>query len=164
MARLADDGMESTPYLFEICGEKMGHKALLGDHVVGPFNQGHEYCGVAKLRSIVVQVRFGDASGTGARAAGVDLNMFGGELVERFAYGRPSNRRYRVGERLSHQYNRFAQQVNLHLVSGFRESESMRKGKRRLGWIVGTPCALHQDLERLVRGLSLQSATSHRER
>src|ERR1700722_15974323 len=68
---------------------------LLGDHVVGPFNQRHEYCRVAKLRSVVVQIRFGHAPGAGARATGVDLNMLGSELIQRFAYGRPSDRRDR---------------------------------------------------------------------
>ena len=50
---------------------------LLGDHVVCPFNQRHENRWVAKLRTIIAQIRFGYTPGTGARATSIDLNVLG---------------------------------------------------------------------------------------
>jgi len=50
---------------------------LLGDHVVCPFNQRHENRWVAKLRTIIAQIRFGYTPGMGARATSIDLNVLG---------------------------------------------------------------------------------------
>ena len=53
------------------------NRILLGDHVVCPFNQRHENRWVAKLRTIIAQIRFGYTPGTGARATSIDLNVLG---------------------------------------------------------------------------------------
>ena len=58
------------PTLVSLC-----NRVLLGDHVVCPFNQRHENRWVAKLRTIIAQIRFGYTPGTGARATSIDLNV-----------------------------------------------------------------------------------------
>jgi len=61
-----------SPTLVALC-----NRILLGDHVVCPFNQRHENRWVAKLRTIIAQIRFGYTPGTGARATSIDLNVLG---------------------------------------------------------------------------------------
>jgi hypothetical protein len=137
---------------------------LLRYHPVRPLNQRNKYRRVTEPRSIVVQVRLRHTSGTRARAAGIDLNMLRHDLIQRLADWWPSYWCNSVGERLSHQPNRLPQQKNLHLVSCFRQCQSMEERKRSFGWIVRPPRALHHDLERLVRSLSPQRTTSRCER
>src|SRR5271154_186775 len=137
---------------------------LLRDHPIRPLNQRYKYRGVTKLRPIVIQIRLSHSSSTGARPTSVDRNMLRGKLIQRLPHRRPSDWRNCVGKRLSHQSNRLPQQEKLHLVPSFRERQPMQKGKRRLGRIIGTPRALHHDLERLVRSLSSERTTTQSER
>src|SRR5580698_5961391 len=88
---------------------------LFCDYVVSPLNQRHKYCRVTVLRPIIVQIRFGYAPGARARPTSVDLDTLSGDFIQRLAHWRPSDRRSRVGEGLSHQCNSFSQQKNLHL-------------------------------------------------
>src|SRR5580704_9290061 len=137
---------------------------LLRDNPIRPLNQRYKYRRVTKLRPIVIQIRLSHSSGTGARPTSVDRNMLRGELVQRHPHRRPSDWRNGVGKRLSHQSNCLPQQEKLHLVSSFRERQPMQKGKRCFGGIVGTPRALHHDLQRLVRSLSPKRTTTQSER
>jgi hypothetical protein len=82
--------------------------------------------------------------------------VLGGELVQKISDRWPSHWRDRVSHNLAHEHNSLTQQINLHFVPGFSERQPVREGKGGFGGIIRTPCALHQNFERLAGGLSLE--------
>jgi len=137
---------------------------LLRNHPISPLNQRNKYRRVSKLRSIVIQICLSHSPRTRACATSEDLHMLRGELIQRLSHRWPPNRSHSISERLSHQPNRLSQQKNLHLMSRLRKRQPMQKRKRRLGWIIRAPRALHHNFERLVHRLSLNKTSSHRHR
>src|SRR5581483_3641498 len=51
---------------------------------------------------------------------------------------------HRIGDRVAHQGDRFAEQEDLHFVAGLGEAISVHEGESRLGGIVRAPGALDQ--------------------
>ncbi len=115
------------------------------DDAVGPLDQANKNSGIPEFGVPLFQIFFRDPTGPAASSSSKHGNVFSHDLLAGFAERWPANRHDRIHRRLSHQVSGFAGEENLHLVAGFRQGESMQKGKRRSGRIVRTPGALHHD-------------------
>jgi len=120
---------------------------LFRDDAIGPLNQVHKNCGIAEFCTPLRQVYFRDPTGPAAGPSSKDGNVFGGNFVESFAEGRPTDGDDGVGGDLTHQIRGFAEKEDLNFVAGFVESEGMQKGECGFGRIIGAPCTLHHNLE-----------------
>src|SRR5260370_40340730 len=88
---------------------------------------------------------FRDPTGPAAGSSSKDGNLFGHDFFEGFAQGWPTYRHDSIGRDFAHQRGGFAEKENLNFVAGFGERESVMKGKRGLGGIIGAPGTLHHD-------------------
>jgi hypothetical protein len=75
---------------------------LFRNDAIGPLNQVHEDCRIAEFRSPLRQVRFRDPTGPAAGCSSKNWNVFGGNFVESFTEGRPTDRDNGVGGDLAH--------------------------------------------------------------
>src|SRR5208283_3087342 len=96
-----------------------------------------------------------DAASARTGAASVDGNFSGGEFGQGLHNRRPTHRSYRVRHCLAHQRYGFTQQIDLHIVARFRQRESMGKREGGFGRVVGSPSALHHDLQGFLGRLGL---------
>ena len=125
------------------CIEKMS----LRDDAVGPLDKAYKNCWIAELCAPLRYIRFRDPTGPAAGSSSKDGNVFGHDFFERFAERRPADGHDGVGGDFAHQRGGFAEKENLNFVAGFGERESVMKGKRGLGGVIGAPGTFHHDLE-----------------
>src|SRR5260370_41682702 len=142
-------GSTLRPYKAERANSKTGQnlQSLLGDDAVGPLDQADKDGGTAEFCSPLRYICFRDPTGPAAGSSSKDGNVFGHNFFEGFAQGRPTDGHDGVGGDFAHQRGGFAEKENLNFVAGFGERESMMKGKRGLGGVIGAPGAFHHDLE-----------------
>ena len=119
----------------------------LRDDAVGPLHQADKNCGTAEFGSPLIQICFRDPTGPAAGPSRKDGNVFGHNFFKRFTERRPAHGHDRIHRRLSHQIGGLSREENLHFVTGVRQRESMQKGKRRPGRVIGAPGTLHHDFE-----------------
>jgi len=127
---------------------------LFGDDPVCPLHERDEYRGTAELCSPVIQVGFRYPTGTGTGSSGKNGDALGYDLVEGFIQGRPAYGLDGIGGDFAHEVGRLTQEEDLDVVTRVGQGESVVKGKRGPGWIVGSPRGLHHDLQALF-GLGL---------
>src|SRR5262245_39608511 len=127
-------------------GQPGSRPPSLREELVGPLDQLHQDRGISEGRVLSLQVRREDPPGPRTRASNVYGNAQRHRRLQRLGQGRPADGNDRVCDRTPHQRDGFAEQENLHFVTAFRQRVTVQKGKRGLGGIIGSPCALDEDL------------------
>jgi hypothetical protein len=91
---------------------------LLGDDAVGPLHKADEDGRIAELESPLSDISFRDPTGPAAGASSEDRDFVRDNFLERFLEGRPADGDDCVGRGLAHQRGGFAEEENLHIVTG----------------------------------------------
>jgi hypothetical protein len=79
----------------------------------------------AELGSVVGEIGLRDAACARAGAASINLDAFRFELAEELPYRRPAHRHDSIGHNLAHEDDGLAKQVDLYLVPGIGQRESV---------------------------------------
>jgi len=126
---------------------KRGQKlpSSLGDDAVGPLHQAYKDGGTAEFCSPLRYICFRDPTGPARGSSSKDGNVLGHDFFEGFAERRPADGHDSVCGDFAHQRGGFAEKENLDFVAGFGERESVVKGKRGFGGVIGALGAFHHD-------------------
>ncbi len=96
------------------------------------------------------QVGFQDPTGPRTGSSDVNTDAQSQSLLERFREWRPSDGKDRAHEGIPHQGYGFAEQEDLHFMTGLGKRVGMEKRKGGLRRIVGAPGRLYEDLAHTI--------------
>jgi hypothetical protein len=94
---------------------------LLCDDAIRPLHQRNENRWTAKLRAPLAQVCFRDPTGPGTGPSSEYWNAFGDHFIQSLAEWRPAYGLDCVHRGLAHGVGPFANQENLHVMTGLRQ-------------------------------------------